>query len=189
MMKYVLSIGFCVLASAQTVKSQSTTQQFWAGLQALCGNAYEGTLVMGATATDPFTGKKLVMHVRACNDSTIRIPFLVGDDKSRIWVLTKKKNSITLKHDHRHEDGSEDTITQYGGTTPNTGTASLQYFPADQYTRDLIPAAAGNVWWITVDDKTFTYNLRRIGTDRLFTVSFDLTKTAEIPAAPWGWTN
>lgn len=187
MVKHLLSIGFFLFISVNTVKSQSTTEQFWASLQAHCGNAYEGTLVTGATASDPFTGKKLVMHVRACNDTTIRIPFFVGDDKSRTWVLTKNNNAITLKHDHRHEDGSEDKITQYGGNTPNTGSASLQYFPADQYTCNLIPAAATNVWWISVDDKTLTYNLRRIGTDRLFTVSFDLTKKVEAPTAPWGW--
>ncbi len=189
MMNYFLSIGFFLLVSAHTVKSQNTTDQFWANLQALCGNAYEGTLVTGAAANDPFTGKKLVMHVRACNDSTIRIPFFAGDDKSRTWVLTKKMNTITLKHDHRHEDGTEDKITQYGGTTPNTGSARLQYFPADQHTCNLITAAVTNVWWITIDDKTLTYNLRRIGTDRLFTVSFDLTKKVELPTAPWGWTD
>ena len=55
------------------------------------------------------------MHVRSCKDKTIRIPFFVGDDKSRTWVFTmSKSNLITLKHDHRHKDGSEDKITQYG---------------------------------------------------------------------------
>jgi hypothetical protein len=44
-----------------------------------------------------------------------------------------------------------------------------------------------NVWWITVDDKSFTYNLRRIGTDRVFSVSFDLSEVVENPESPWGW--
>ncbi len=187
MIKRVLSLGLLLFISTNTVKSQSAPDQFWSSLKNLCGHAYEGTLLAGGSTNDPFTGKKLVMHVRACNDSTIRSPFFVGDDKSRTWVLTHRSGKLTLKHDHRHEDGSEDKITQYGGTTPNTGSPNLQYFPADQYTCDLIPAAAGNVWWITVDEDTFTYNLRRIGTDRLFTVSFDLSKKVEIPTAPWGW--
>lgn len=102
-------------------------------------------------------------------------------------MLTLKDNRITLKHDHRHEDGTEDKVTQYGGTTTNSGSATLQFFPADQQTFELIPAAASNVWWITVDDRTFTYNLRRIGSDRLVTISFDLSKKVEIPGAPWGW--
>jgi hypothetical protein len=75
----------------------------------------------------------------------------------------------------------------YGGTTTNSGQANLQIFPAHGWTRDMIPAASSNVWWITVDDKSFTYNLRRLGTDRVFRVEFDLTKMVATPDAPWGW--
>jgi len=75
----------------------------------------------------------------------------------------------------------------YGGTTTNSGQASLQIFPADEKTQTMIPAASSNVWWITLDDKQFTYNLRRLGTPRVFRISFDLTKTIENPEAPWGW--
>ena len=50
----------------------------------------------------------------------------------------------------------------------------------------MIPGAATNVWWITVDETSFTYNLRRLGTDRLFTVVMDLTAPIETPGAPWG---
>lgn len=159
---------------------------FWNTLQSLCGNAYEGTLELPENDED-FGGKKLVMHVRSCEDNVIKIPFFVGDDKSRTWVLTFENDRIELKHDHRHEDGSEDEITMYGGTTTNSGQATIQSFPADQHTKTLIPAASTNTWWITVDDNQFTYNLRRLGTERVFRVSFDLTKTIETPEAPWGW--
>lgn len=167
-------------------QDKNEAEKFWNTLMKLCGNAYEGQLNESA-ANDSFTGKKLIMHVRACDDKTIRIPFFVGDDKSRTWVLRLENNRITLKHDHRHEDGSEDKTTQYGGTATNAGLSAIQVFPADAYTAELIPAAATNVWWITVDDKVFSYNLRRIGSDRLFTVKFDLTKKVNIPDAPWGW--
>lgn len=111
----------------------------------------------------------------------------MGDNLSRTWVLTRSKSSITLKHDHRHEDGSEDKVTQYGGTSTNEGFAHMQIFPADIQTQKTIPTAASNVWWITINDSSFTYNLRRIGSDRLFTVSFNLKNPIEIPPAPWGW--
>jgi hypothetical protein len=112
----------------------------------------------------------------------------VGDDRSRTWVLTRDENElIKLKHDHRHADGSEDEVTQYGGLATNSGSATTQFFPADQFTADLLPAAVGNVWWITVDETSFTYNLRRLGADTHFAVRFDLTKPIETPAAPWGW--
>lgn len=127
------------------------------------------------------------MHVRSCEDGRIRIPFFVGDDKSRIWVLTFENDRIQLKHDHRHQNGSEDKVTQYGGKTSNSGLANIQFFGADQQTSDMIPYASNNVWWITLDGRTFTYNLRRIGSDRLFSVCFDLNMPVATPAAPWGW--
>ncbi|MDP2888130.1 MAG: hypothetical protein Q8P34_04070 [Bacteroidota bacterium] len=41
----------------------------------------------------------------------------------------------------------------------------------------------------TVNDTSYTYNLRRMGTDRLFTVAFDLKNEIDIPAPSWGWEN
>ena len=160
--------------------------EFWNKLKTHCGHAYEGRLADGVAPGD-FGGQRLVMHVRACDDNTIRIPFFVGEDRSRTWVLTYQDDRITLKHDHHHEDGSEDEITQYGGTASNSGFKDLQVFPADIETAERIPYASANIWWITLDDQSYTYNLRRIGTDRLFTVIFDLTKPIDAPDAPWGW--
>jgi hypothetical protein len=160
---------------------------FWDSLQKHCGKSYAGEITNGGKEGDGFTGKKLVMHVRSCEDKIIRIPFFVGDDKSRTWVFKmNEENLITLKHDHRHKDGSEDKITQYGGTSPNTGLSTIQVFPADAKTTKMIPKASMNVWWVTIDKKSFTYNLRRIGTDRFFSVKFDLTKEIETTSKPWG---
>lgn len=161
--------------------------KFWNTIKEHCGKAYEGVITEGGKAGDGFTGKKLVMHVRSCEENTIRIPFFVGEDKSRTWVFTIDKNNlIQLKHDHRHKDGTEDKITQYGGKNSNTGLANIQFFPADQKTSTLIPAASTNVWWITIDKTSFTYNLRRVGTGRIFSVKFDLTKEIKAPGKPWG---
>ena len=160
--------------------------EFWNTLQTLCGKSFEGQLELPENDED-FGGKQLVMHVRSCEDNVIKIPFFVGEDKSRTWVLTFEDDRIQLKHDHRHEDGSEDDVNMYGGKTTNSGQATIQTFPADQHTKTIIPAASTNIWWITLDDNQFTYNLRRLGTERVFRVSFDLTKTIETPEAPWGW--
>jgi hypothetical protein len=95
-----------------------------------------------------------------------------------------------LKHDHRHADGSEDEVTQYGGDTSDSGTATQQSFPADQETATLIPAAATNVWTMELEPATrFAYTLRRQGTDRRFRVEFDLTRTVPAPPPPWGATS
>ena len=167
-------------------QEDSPSKQFWNKLQAHCGLAYEGTLALPEEDED-FGGKRLVMHVRSCSDTEMKIPFFVGEDKSRTWILGFKDDRITLKHDHRHEDGTEDDINFYGGVTTNAGKADIQIFSADAHTQEMIPAAATNVWWITLDGTSFTYNLRRLGTDRVFKVVMDLSKTIETPDAPWGW--
>lgn len=168
-------------------QEQTNSEKFWKQLEAHCGNAYEGEIIEGGKLGDGFTGEKLVMHVRSCDTNDIKIPFFVGDNKSRIWVLhINDEKIISLKHDHRHEDGSEEKLTQYGGTSANQGLANLQMFPADAHTAKILPAASTNIWWFTIDNTSLTYNLRRLGSDRLFTVRFDLTKTIETPDAPWG---
>ncbi len=179
----VFLVFFTTLGFAQ---QDNPAEIFWTNLKAHCGKAYEGRL--GEGISDPsFAGKRLLMHVRSCEENSIRIPFVVGDDLSRTWVLTLQDGRITLKHDHRLEDGSEDEVTQYGGTASNGGFAGLQMFPADQETASRIGYASTNVWWFTISDTEITYNLRRIGSDRLFTVVFDLSNPVDAPPAPWGW--
>lgn len=159
---------------------------FWNTLQSHCGQAYTGALEL-PLEDEAFGGKRLTMHFRSCSDTEIKIPFFVGDNRSRTWILTYKDGRITLKHDHRHEDGTEDEVNFYGGTASNVGKAEIQFFPADPHTQKMIPEAATNVWWITIDETTFTYNLKRLGTDRIFKVVMDLTKSIDTPAPPWGW--
>lgn len=165
----------------------SARDAFWASLNTLCGTSYEGRVVEDSSQDSTFANSRLVMHVRSCSDTEIRIPFHVGEDRSRTWVLTRTENGLRLKHDHRHRDGSEDEITQYGGDTNGAGTAQRQEFPADAHTASLIPAAATNVWTVeVVPSRIFAYALRREGTDRRFRVEFDLTASVPTPPAPWG---
>lgn len=163
-------------------------EAFWKELQALCGRAFSGKVVESTSATDAqFADQTLVMHVRACGPDEIRIPFHVGGNRSRTWIITRTAAGLRLKHDHRHEDGTEDRITQYGGDTASAGTAARQEFPADAFTVGLIPAAKTNVWTLIVQPgKIFGYALRREAEGRRFRVDFDLTKPVEQPPAPWG---
>lgn len=174
-----------VLARAQ---AEPPNTVFWRELQKLCGKAYTGTLAAAPADDTTFKDKSLVMHVRACEPDRIRIPFFVGDDRSRTWVLTRMKDRILLKHDHRHKDGTPDAVTMYGGLSTNIGLPTRQMFPADQETANTIPAAAPNVWWIElVPGEHFSYNLRRMGSERHFSIKFDLKTTVAAPEAPWGW--
>jgi len=174
--------------ASATLPKDTTEQIFWKELTALCGKSYKGSIIAGPATDTTFAGKELIMHVRKCSEKEIRIPFFVGDDSSRTWVLTQTDKGIQLKHDHRHQNGNPDKVTMYGGHTTNFGSKIRQVFPADQETADLLPVAIGNVWWIDiVSGEIFIYNLRRVNTDRLFSVSFDLKTTVENPGPPWGW--
>jgi hypothetical protein len=145
-------------------------------------------VVEGTAASDAaFRTQRLVMHVRQCGETEIRIPFHVGENHSRTWVIARTPTGLRLKHDHRHEDGSEDAVTQYGGDAAADGTALRQDFPADEFTAKLIPAAKANIWTLAVEPgKTFTYALRREAEGRRFRVEFDLTKPVPAPPPPWG---
>lgn len=167
--------------------SDDPRAEFWNTLTALCGQAFAGSVVENEPADPTFDTQPLVMHVRECTDEEIRIPFHVGEDRSRTWVISRTGEGLRLKHDHRHEDGTPDEVTQYGGDTTDPGTATSQSFPADAGTAELIPAAATNVWTLElIPGETFAYALRREGTERRFRAEFDLRRPVPAPPAPWG---
>lgn len=166
--------------------AQSAPDDFLDALRAHCGKAYEGRLVNPQPVDSAIARERLVMHVRGCDD-TVRVPFHVGENRSRTWVLTRTASGVRLKHDHRHEDGSEDRVTQYGGDSRAPSTAARMEFPADSFTHALIPAARTNVWTIEITPTQYVYQLRREGSDRLFRVEFDLTRPVTPPPAPWGF--
>ncbi|MFA7447171.1 MAG: hypothetical protein WCY77_01905 [Weeksellaceae bacterium] len=176
---FVFLIGIFVFAQENL--------KFKTQIEKHCGNSYEGTITAGAKEGDGFTGERLVMQVLSCEKDQIKIPFYVGDDKSRTWILTFKNDRVQLKHDHRNPDGSDEEVTMYGGTTSNTGHANIQFFAADQETCSMIDYACNNVWWMTIDENSFSYSLRRVGADREFTVVFDLEKPVDFEEKPWGW--
>ncbi len=170
--------------------SISTQDLFFDGLRALCGQAFTGKVTLDNAPDSSFANKKLIMHVRNCTDTQLQIPFKVGDDASRTWLITKTGSGLSLKHDHRHKDGSADKLTMYGGHTMDPGWAQVQSFPADQITKELfvangIPQSNGNTWQIYLYPDTFTYRMIRQG--REFRVDFDLSQAITAPTAPWGY--
>lgn len=174
------------LASPARSPAPSPQDAFWESLLSLCGDAFAGSVVE-SVPDDPGLRQPLVMHVRECGDSTIRIPFHIGEDRSRTWVLTRTETGLRLKHDHRHEDGQPDSVTWYGGDTPDRGSPTTQEFAADEHTAALIPAARTNVWTVEViPGERFSYMLRREGTERRFRADFDLTRRVPAPPPPWG---
>lgn len=198
--KSVPLAALCLLSACASAPASSVMQAadappdaFLAALRSHCGQAFAGRVLIDtpASANDAFAGKSLVMHVRECGADTTRIPFHVGDDSSRTWVLTRTANGIQLKHDHRHEDGTSDKVTMYGGDTAAAGTAQRQSFPVDgesiaSFSANGLTASINNTWAMEIEPRRrFLYELSRPN-GRLFQVEFDLARPVPLPPTPWG---
>lgn len=190
--------------AASIEAAQAPADAFLARLAQHCGQAFEGRIIANEPRSpepDAFEGKTLVMHVRGCDDPTreLQVPFHVGDNHSRTWLLTRTDTGLRLKHDHRLEDGSDDPTTMYGGDTATPGTAQRQEFPVDQHSIDTFNARDGlsvsvtNVWAMEIDPgQRFLYELSRPVSElnpqgRLFQVEFDLARPVDLPPTPWGY--
>ena len=180
------SVLFLLLAAS----NQSFAAGVFETLAANCGKSFEGSVVRGPD-DDPWRSAKLVMHVRDCGNTEIRIPLHYNDNHSRIWIISKTETGLRLKHDHRHADGSSDAVTMYGGdTAPGEGepddasveflvdTESLRVFRENARSR-----STENIWGMKVEDSNFYYGLLQPELD--FMVAFDLTKPVETPPPAW----
>ncbi len=163
---------------------------FFNNLSKLCGKSFAGKVISDDPQDADWAKETLIMHVRDCSDTEIKIPLHVGANRSRTWIVSKDGGFLTLKHDHRHADGKPDDVTMYGGTTADPGTHSRQAFPVDQFSKDMfvregLDVSVTNTWKITLEgDKTFTYALFRKNRD--FRAQFDLTTPVETPPPVWG---
>ena len=156
----------------------SPQDAFWANLQGLCESAAHGELLQAPdTQIDP--DSDLLVHFWECGDEEIRFPLHVDDNRSRTWVFIRHDDHLELRHDHRHEDGTEEDNTWYGDTTIDQGTANRQEFASMR----------GEViggWAVEIEPGVhFTYGTMR---DHEFRhhLRFDLTEEAELPPMHWG---
>lgn len=153
---------------------------FWRHLQELCVSAAEGRLLRapaGDTQIDP--DARLVVHFWECGDRELRFPFVVGDNRSRTWVFIRHADRLELRHDHRHQDGSEESRTWYGASTMGPGSATRQEFVTER-NGELVG------WRVEVERRRrFAYGTVRGGEWRHH-LEFDLTRPVAPPPLPWG---
>ncbi|MEM7327271.1 MAG: hypothetical protein AAF437_00950 [Pseudomonadota bacterium] len=180
-----------VLAGCNAQSAPSASAEYFERLTQLCdGNAYAGRLVSQDDADADFADAEMTIGPASCTGLMVRVPFRVGEDRSRTWEITRTTDGVRLKHDHRHRDGSEDTLTQYGGDSAGISTIDRHDFPADQETKDLfiaegIEVSTQNTWTVEIEPgQTFAYQMSR--PNRLFRVEFDLSEPTDLPPPPWG---
>lgn len=195
----LLFAGVCLMTGCAGMRAPAPTpsEAFFTRISSHCGKAYAGRLVTNEAADADLAGQPMVMHVRACTDTEIRIPFHVGRkdgnwDRSRTWVISRTGARLRLKHDHRHDDGSADKVTLYGGDTATAGTADAQSFPVDaesiaMFRTEDLARSVTNIWTVEITTNRFSYELRRTDENaRHFRVEFDLSKSVQPPPPPWG---
>lgn len=181
-------MGLCM---AMLTAGAVSAEGMFETLQANCGKAFAGQVSRGAE-DDPWRAATLVMHVRDCSDTEIRVPLAFNEDQSRIWVITRTGSGLRLKHDHRHADGSDDAVTWYGGMSVAPDGAAGDWevnFPVDAesialFEREGLSASLENTWQMSVAGGMFNYRLMRPG-GRDFMVSFDLTSPIAPPPPAW----
>lgn len=175
-----LALALACAACQHAPEPADPQAAFFQRLRALCGQTFAGRLASPVGPADAAFAGPVSMQVRDCTADEVRMPVQVGEDRSRTWVVTRTAQGLTLKHDHRHPDGTEDVLSQYGGSTTQSGRADRQSFPADAFSRELfqrqgIPVSMTNVWAMEIEPgRVFAYELNR--PDRHFRLEFDLAR-------------
>lgn len=183
------ALGLLGLAACSPPPTRSASDDLFAQLSQYCGQAFEGRVTSDDPRDDDWAAQTLTIHFRDCSNIQLRVPLHVGEDRSRTWVITREMDGLRLQHDHRHEDGSEDAVSLYGGSTIAQPVDGRAEFPADEFSKNLferegIAASVANIWSLTLTDETLVYALDR--PERHFEASFDLTQPVDAPPAPWG---
>jgi hypothetical protein len=148
---------------------QSNHQAFVNNLTALCDETFVGESTFPENDDHVLVGTELRAQITECDDQKVRIELIRGGDYwHTAWVLELRDEGLHLYHDHlgdvrTMEDLGDGDYHGYGGYADDRGSGIRQYFPADDVTAEMIPAAATNVWMMELDleNDRFIYYLER----------------------------
>lgn len=143
------------------VDAESTQEEFFANLFELCGETFSGEATFPEDTSHELVGVDLMATIQTCTEEEIQIALAADGDQSRTWVIQRTDDGLRLRHDHINSDGTPSDTTGYGGFATDEGTATQQYFAADDSTISMIPEAETNVWMMEIDNGQFTYALQR----------------------------
>lgn len=192
-------LGLSACSDAQQTPELDAPAQFMYELGQLCGNAYSGERVVARQDRDDMLqgDEDLVVHFAECYNDQVFAAFHIGADagqgdwdRSRTWIYTAHPERLELRHDHRLEDGSEDTDnTMYGGYTESQGQAAdgtlIQRFIFTERTGEN-DAQLG--WQVEIEPGVrYTYGTFQ-GDEWTWRVDFDLSQSVDAPPAAWGHT-
>lgn len=152
------------------VNGQSSAHDtFFSNLSEQCGFMYSGSSTFPEDEEHPLVGTELRIEINDCSDTHVRMELIRdGDYWHGAWVVEKRDEGLHLYHDHlgdvrTTDDLGDEDYHGYGGYADDSGGPLVQYFPADEVTAEMIPAAATNVWMISIlpDENQLIYYLER----------------------------
>ena len=163
---------------------------FLANLSELCGQAFPG-VVTDAPETDQafHPDAPMIMHVRECSPSEVRVPAWLGsaatpeivDNASRTFVFTATPVGLDVRHDHRHRDGRGEPNSYYGGVAAHPPIATEPPSPTRQEFKRLTEEGVSTGWIAEIiPGERFLYGTQRDGEWR-HRFEFDLTRTVPGP--------
>jgi hypothetical protein len=175
----VLLVFSCTNAgkkASEEISQKEPVQEFMEKLKSFEGQSFYGKVLFPEKPEAPFNAETLFVIFESVSETEARMPFILGNDKSRTWMLNLTEDGLLFKHDHRHEDGTPEDITMYGGYADDKGSSFFQNFPADEETSNMMPETSTNVWTFKFNEEMteFHYILERHNAPR-FHVVFDLT--------------
>lgn len=163
----ILSFLFATCNGAADINIENSHDAFFANLASVCGESFTGASTYPDEPDHVLVDTELNAYVGPCDDEKIEIDlYRDGDTWHTTWVLERRDEGLHLYHDHigdkEYEEG-EEPLTGYGGFADDSGTTTVQYFPADDHTAEILPEASTNVWMIDLDldEGLFIYYLER----------------------------
>lgn len=166
-MKYAGSLIIAILFFSSCA-NDSYHNQFFANLGSLCGETFVGAATYPDDPDHTLVDTELRAHISSCSSDVIEVDLYRegGDTWHATWVVEQRENGLHLYHEHIgdnvYEEG-EEPLTGYGGYADDRGSATRQYFPADDHTAEILPEAVTNVWMMDMDleNEMFVYYLER----------------------------
>lgn len=137
---------------------------FFENMRDLCGQTFGGRTILAEETDETFEPARLYFIVEECDEDELRIPFIVGDDASRTWILRIGEEGLSFIHEHLRPDGTEYEGSGFGGHASDEGSATFQHFP-DFWATDETPPDEHRVWRLRIDREhdLFVYYLDRGG--------------------------
>jgi hypothetical protein len=137
---------------------------FFENMREMCGQVFGGRTIFAEEGDETFEPARLYFIVEECSEDELRIPFIVGGDDSRTWILRMDEDRLTFSHEHLRPDGTEHETSGFGGHASDDGSATFQHFP-DYWTTEETPEEARRVWRLRIDREhdLFVYYLDRGG--------------------------